>query len=193
MVDIEDLMSSEQYEDIKNFMKENDILDWMTFSKKFQRQYRYSISKNMLRHVYISETKNEAPRELIKKACRSQYGILNVCVFTSAYPEYIDKEGNKQKQMFSCKHNCYYCPNEPNQPRSYLMDEPGVARANECGFDCIKQFHTRLTQYKNMGHPLDKIEFEVSGGTWSEYPNEYKYEFIRDGYYAANIYYDRVH
>ena len=53
MVDIEDLMSSEQYEDIKNFMKENDILDWMTFSKKFQRQYRYSISKNMLRHVYI--------------------------------------------------------------------------------------------------------------------------------------------
>ena len=190
MVDIEDLMSSDQYEDIKNFMKENDILDWMAFSKKFQRQYRYSISKNMLRHVYISETKNEAPRELIKKACRSQYGILNVCVFTSAYPEYIDKDGNKQKQMFSCKHNCYYCPNEPNQPRSYLMDEPGVARANECGFDCIKQFHTRLTQYKNMGHPLDKIEFEVSGGTWSEYPNEYKYEFIRDGYYAANIYYD---
>ena len=115
-----------------------------------------------------------------------------MCVFTSAYPEYIDKEGNKQKQMFSCKHNCYYCPNEPNQPRSYLMNEPGVARANECGFDCIKQFHTRLTQYKNMGHPLDKIEFEVSGGTWSEYPNEYKYEFIRDGYYAANIYYDII-
>lgn len=190
MTDIEDLMSSEQYEDIKHFMKENDILDWMTFSKKFQRMYRYSISKNMLRHVYISETKTEAPRELIKKACRSQYGILNVCVFTSAYPEYIDKEGNKQTQMFSCKHNCYYCPNEPNQPRSYLMNEPGVARANECGFDCIKQFHTRLNQYKNMGHPLDKIEFEVSGGTWSEYPNEYKYAFIRDGYYAANIYYN---
>ena len=192
MNDIEDLISSEQYEDIKMFMKENDVLDWMSFSKKFQRMYRYSISKNMLRHVYISETKNEAPRELIKKACRSQYGILNVCVFTSAYPEYIDKEGNKQTQMFSCKHNCYYCPNEPNQPRSYLMNEPGVARANECGFDCIKQFHTRLTQYKNMGHPLDKIEFEVSGGTWSEYPNEYKYDFIRDGYYAANIYEDSL-
>ena len=92
--------------------------------------------------------------------------------------------------MFSCKHNCYYCPSEPDQPRSYLMNEPGVARANECGFDCVKQFHTRLNQYKGMGHPLDKIEFEVSGGTWSEYPRSYQEEFIRDGYYAANVYLD---
>ena len=190
MNDIEDLITPEQYKDISSFMKEHDILDWTNFSKKFQRQYRYPLSKNMLRHVYMKETNNQAPRELIKKACRSQYGILNVCVFTSPYPEYTDEHGTKQKQMFSCKHNCYYCPSEPDQPRSYLMNEPGVARANECGFDCVKQFHTRLNQYKGMGHPLDKIEFEVSGGTWSEYPRSYQEEFIRDGYYAANVYLD---
>lgn len=182
------LLTLSQYDDIKDYMKHNDVLNWTKFSNGFQKKYRYALSKNMLRHVYMKETNKPAPRELIKKACRSQYGILNVCVFTSAYPEYMDEDGIKQKQMFSCKHNCYYCPSQPNQPRSYLMDEPGVARANDCDFDCVKQFHMRLDQYKGMGHPLDKIEFEVSGGTWSEYPRAYQREFIRDGYYAANTY-----
>lgn len=188
--DIEDtcIVSSTQYTDIKECMTRHDVLNWQKFALAFQREHKYVISKNMLRYVYMKETNQKAPRELIKKACRSQYGILNVCVFTSAYPEYHDSDGVKQQQKFSCKHNCYYCPSEPGQPRSYLMKEPGVARANACGFDCIRQFHTRLDQYKGMGHPLDKIEFEVSGGTWSEYPREYQNEFIRDGYYAANTY-----
>jgi ELP3 family radical SAM enzyme/protein acetyltransferase len=186
-----DIVTPHQYHDIKDYMVDHDILDWNKFSRGFQRKHHYALSKNMLRYVYMKETNESAPRQLIKKACRSQYGILNVCVFTSAYPEYVDDVGVKQKQMFSCKHNCYYCPSEPNQPRSYLMDEPGVARANECGFDCVKQFHMRLDQYRGMGHPLDKIEFEVSGGTWSEYPRGYQREFIRDGYYAANTYVSR--
>jgi ELP3 family radical SAM enzyme/protein acetyltransferase len=188
--DIEEtyVVNADQYNDIKQLMTEYDVLNWQKFSLAFQRKYKYVLSKNMLRYVYINETKSRAPRELIKKACRSQYGILNVCVFTSAYPEYTDIYGKKRKQTFSCKHNCYYCPSEPGQPRSYLMKEPGVARANECDFDCVKQFHMRLDQYKGMGHPLDKIEFEVSGGTWSEYPREYQYEFIRDGYFSANTY-----
>jgi ELP3 family radical SAM enzyme/protein acetyltransferase len=190
-VDMEDIVSTvsdSQHNDIKEFMKEEDVMDWTRFSMKFQRKHKYCINKNMIRHVYISETGKRAPRSLIKKAARSQYGILNVCVFTSAYPEYTDEEGVRQKQDFSCKHNCYFCPSEHGQPRSYLKKEPGVARANDCDFDCVRQFHMRLSQYKGMGHFLDKIEFEVSGGTWSEYPREYQNEFIRDGYYAANTY-----
>jgi len=190
-IDMEDIVttvSDSQYVDIKEFMKEEDVMNWTRFSMKFQRKHKYCINKNMIRHVYISETGKRAPRSLIKKAARSQYGILNVCVFTSAHPEYTDKEGVRQKQDFSCKHNCYFCPSEPGQPRSYLKKEPGVARANDCEFDCVRQFHMRLSQYKGMGHFLDKIEFEVSGGTWSEYPREYQMEFIRDGYYAANTY-----
>lgn len=189
-MDIEDIITTSQYNDIKDFMKDNDIFNWVIFSRSFQRKYRYALSKNMLRYVYEKETNKPPPRELIKKACRSQFGILNVCVFTSPYPEYIDKDGNKHIQMFSCKHNCYYCPNEPGQPRSYLMKEPGVARANANDFDCVKQVYARLNQYRSMGHPLDKIEFEISGGTWSEYPREYQYEFIRDGYYGLNTFYN---
>ena len=196
MLDIEDTITKEQYANIQEYLHEHldDVLNWKKFSLGFQKKYRCALNKNQLRNVYMNEVNNKMyaapPRELIKKASRSQYGILNVCVFTSPYPEYTDENGVKQKQMFSCKHDCYYCPNEPGQPRSYLKDEPGVARANDCDFDCIRQFHMRLNQYKGMGHPIDKLEFEVSGGTWSEYPREYQLEFIRDGYYAANVYFD---
>lgn len=192
MIDIEDncIVNEKQYNDIKNFISENhDLTDWNKYSLSFRRQFKYNASKNMFRHVYMKENTNKtAPKELIKKAGRSQYGILNVCVFTSAYPTYTDSNGEIQTQRFSCKHNCYYCPSEPGQPRSYLMKEPGVARANEYGFECVAQFHARLAQYESMGHALDKIEFEISGGTWSEYPREYQHQFIRDGYYAANTY-----
>ena len=69
-------------------------------------------------------------------------------------------------QSFSCKHNCYYCPNEPAhegngnqaQPRSYLYLEPAVQRANEQKFAAIGQMFSRLDNYYAMGHVCDKVE-----------------------------------
>jgi len=119
MLDIEDTITKEQYANIQEYLHEHldDVLNWKKFSLGFQKKYRCALNKNQLRNVYMNEVNNKMyaapPRELIKKASRSQYGILNVCVFTSPYPEYTDENGVKQKQMFSCKHDCYYCPNEP--------------------------------------------------------------------------------
>ena len=42
-----------------------------------------------------------------------------VTVLTSPYPT-VDG----RKQRFSCQWNCYYCPDQKGQPRSYLRDEP---------------------------------------------------------------------
>lgn len=39
-----------------------------------------------------------------------------------------------------------------------------------------------------MGHPVDKIELLVLGGTWASYPLEYRESFIRDLFYAANTF-----
>lgn len=74
------------------------------------------------------------------------------------------------------------------QPRSYLNDEPAVLRANMMDFDCFRQFNDRALSLMNCGHPVDKIEIIVLGGTWDHYPLEYQYEFIRDIYYSANIF-----
>jgi len=74
------------------------------------------------------------------------------------------------------------------QPRSYLSAEPAVLRANRNDFDAVKQFNDRADSLSMCGHPVDKIEIIILGGTWDHYPKEYRYEFIRDIYYAANIY-----
>jgi ELP3 family radical SAM enzyme/protein acetyltransferase len=112
-----------------------------------------------------------------------------ITVLTSPYPTY-KKNGKIKKQRFSCKHGCYYCPNEPGQPRSYLKNEPAVARANRNEFNPINQFNDRANTYYCVGHPVDKIELLVLGGTWSEYPIQYQEEFVRDLFYAANVFYD---
>ena len=74
------------------------------------------------------------------------------------------------------------------QPRSYLSTEPAVLRANRNQFDSLKQFNDRASALEICGHSIDKIEIIILGGTWDHYPIEYQFEFIRDIYYAANIY-----
>ncbi|KAH7646990.1 ELP3 like acetyltransferase involved in transcription [Cryptosporidium bovis] len=115
---------------------------------------------------------------LSKKAVRSQSGVVVITILTSP-------------GEFSCKHDCHYCPNEPGQPRSYLSTEPAVLRANQNSFDPINQFRDRSITLKNNGHIIDKIEILILGGTWSGYPKEYKNNFIRDVYYAANTFTNR--
>lgn len=127
------------------------------------------------------------------KRCKSHSGILSITVFTSPYPSYTDKEGRVQQQQFTCNWNCHYCPNEPGQPRSYLKGEPGVLRANRYGFDACKQVWGRLGSLHNIGHKTKgaKLEILILGGTFTSYPVEYRDEFIRDVYYAANTFHDK--
>lgn len=124
------------------------------------------------------------------KRHRGQSGVMVIAVFTAPFPSFTKKNGEKVKQEFSCEYDCFFCPAEPNQPRSYLLKEPGVLRANDNGFDVVEQFYDRAQAYVNMGHHVDKIELLVLGGTWSSYPEEYQDEFIRDIYFAANTFYD---
>jgi ELP3 family radical SAM enzyme/protein acetyltransferase len=124
------------------------------------------------------------------KMNRFESGVNVIAVFTSPYPEIFDETGKViGKQEFSCEYDCYFCPKEPDQPRSYLKGEPGVMRANENDFDPYRQFIDRGTAYTNMSK-LDKVELLVLGGTWSSYPESYQYWFINQIMYAANTFYD---
>ena len=126
---------------------------------------------------------------LRKKPGRNLSGITSITVITAPFPD---------GQKFSCKHNCYYCPNEPAhegngwqaQPRSYLFNEPAVLRANQHKFYAIGQMLNRLDTYYSNGHVPDKLEIIVEGGTFTEYPVDYLERYHRDLLYAANIYFD---
>ena len=152
--------------------------------RQIQRAYKRTIKPSHFNTIYqkmLAESRigRSIPLEnaLITKACRGISGVTVVTVFLSPYPD---------GQAFSCKWNCSYCPNEPGQPRSYLFGEPGVLRANQFGFDCIQQMRNRIEAYRVNGHPTDKFEVLVLGGTIHSYPASYLENFMRDIYYGAN-------
>jgi ELP3 family radical SAM enzyme/protein acetyltransferase len=118
----------------------------------------------------------------MKVNTRSWSGILPVAVAL---------EGNR----FSCKYDCSFCPNECVEngaektiARSYLSSEGTFLRGNMAGFDAYSQIIRRLLELESMGHYPDKLEIIVLGGTFSCYDKKYRMNFIRDVFYACNVY-----
>ena len=183
--------------EINEWVEKNSVIDGFNYKKEFARfygkmvnRYRIYCKKNILVYYYRKLISNNLIENnaivwtlIQKRPARNLSGVTVITVLTSPYP-------NGQK--FSCKHNCYYCPNEPDQPRSYLKTEPAVARANRNNFDAILQMEDRLHSLMVNGHELDKLEIIIEGGTYTEYPKEYLEEFHRDLIYAANTYFDKI-
>lgn len=85
-----------------------------------------------------------------------------------------------------CPHGtCLYCPSL-NVPQSYTPRSPAIMRAAKLRYDPLKQIVARLKAFKAMGHPTDKIELIIMGGTFLAYPHEYQYKFIKKCYDALN-------
>jgi ELP3 family radical SAM enzyme/protein acetyltransferase len=176
--------------------------------QSLRRRHHASPNKTQLSAAYgfCIENKmidaNETVRCYIKaKEMRGLSGVIVISVITSPYPgpypEYVDENGKTKMQRFSCKHDCHYCPREVDQngrevnARSYLSDEPTVARGLRYKYDAIGQYNDRAQQYHRNGHYVDKIEIIVLGGTWTEYPRQYQETYIRDIFYAANTFYEK--
>jgi elongator complex protein 3 len=87
---------------------------------------------------------------------------------------------------FACPGRCTYCPLDVRMPKSYLADEPAAARALATQFDPYLQVKTRLKALSANGHPVDKVEMIVIGGTWSFYKPDYQEEFLIGAYRACN-------
>jgi histone acetyltransferase (RNA polymerase elongator complex component) len=165
--------------------------------------YKFNNKKPFLFHIYLELKKQKLiSEELIEnedilrqtiqiKPCKSWSGVVSITIFTSPYPEYMNEEGKVIKQKFSCNWDCHFCPSEPDMPKSYLKGEPAVLRAEKNNFDCVMQLWDRMQSLYMTGHGFsEKIELIISGGTWTSYPVQYRKEFCRDVYYAANTYWD---
>jgi elongator complex protein 3 len=110
---------------------------------------------------------------LIKKQIRTISGVAPIAIFTKPY---------------RCPGNCYFCPTQKDIPKSYLDNEPAVMRAIRNDYHPIKQVWDRLEALKLEGHSIDKLELIIMGGSFSNYPESYKNEFIKKVYWAANNY-----
>jgi elongator complex protein 3 len=85
-----------------------------------------------------------------------------------------------------CPGQCIYCPTFPDAPKSYTPESPAVLRAKLCSYEPKRQVEARLRILMDMGHPVDKVELIVMGGTFLAYPEEYQYQFIKDCYDGLN-------
>lgn len=200
-----DIFTSEQWDIITENLKEQyptikNQKDLLKFRLYMQTKYKIIISNSNFIKAYNNLGIDDPQLKYIltKKKNKSNSGVIVVTVLTAAHPLYIDKNGVEQRTKFSCKWDCHYCPNEKanennnwvDQPRSYLFQEPAVLRANDNNFDPILQFNARISTLIDIGHNVDKIELIILGGTWCSYPEEYQEQYIRDLYYAANVFFD---
>jgi elongator complex protein 3 len=64
-------------------------------------------------------------------------------------------------------------------PKSYLPDEPGARRGLQHDFDPFAQTASRLQALTAIGHPIDKVELLILGGTWSAYRADYQEWFVQ--------------
>ncbi|MBK9925928.1 MAG: tRNA uridine(34) 5-carboxymethylaminomethyl modification radical SAM/GNAT enzyme Elp3 [Anaerolineales bacterium] len=136
------------------------------------------LNKSMLVSIYnemVAAGEMEEDVRLLErirmKPMRTLSGVTTVTVLTKPYP---------------CPGKCIFCPTDVRMPKSYLPDEPGAMRAVEHEFDPYAQVMSRITQLKALGHPTDKIELLILGGTWSSYKRDYQEWFVKRCFDAMN-------
>lgn len=127
--------------------------------RKFCGQYDFAISE----HEFVERVQ--------LRPIRTLSGVTPITVFTAP---------------FFCPGQCIFCPNDVRVPKSYLADEPVSQRAIDSAFDPYLQTYNRLSALRAIGHPTDKAEIIVSGGTWSAYPQGYQRWFIHRCFEAMN-------
>lgn len=86
-----------------------------------------------------------------------------------------------------CPHGrCLYCPESDIAPPSYTGEEPAALRARMFNFDPYLQVYNRLLQLESIGHPLDKVELIIMGGTFPSYFLCYQEWFVSKCLQAMN-------
>jgi len=154
-------------------------VDLASFKRGVAKKYKIPCPSNIeLLKVYHELVRNKSIKKSAKlehvlktRPIRSLSGIVNISVLTKPYP---------------CPGKCLYCPIEKGIPKSYLSGEPAVERAKKLNYDPHLQVKKRIEMLGSEGHPTDKIELRIVGGTWSFYPKKYQTWFIKRCFDACN-------
>jgi ELP3 family radical SAM enzyme/protein acetyltransferase len=107
----------------------------------------------------------------VKKPTKTISGVAPVAVMIPPAP---------------CPHGaCLFCPTL-NAPQSYTPESPAVLRAKSLDYDPYLQTQKRIRMLREMGHPVDKIELIIMGGTFLSLPKEFQFWFVKRCYDAMN-------
>ncbi|PSQ02816.1 tRNA uridine(34) 5-carboxymethylaminomethyl modification radical SAM/GNAT enzyme Elp3 [Halobacteriales archaeon QS_5_70_17] len=115
---------------------------------------------------------------LRRKPVRTASGVSPVAVMTSPH---------------TCPHGkCLYCPGGPasefSSSQSYTGHEPAAARGVQNDYDPYGQVTLRLEQLREIGHPVDKVELILMGGTMTARSHDYQEHFVKRCLEALNGY-----
>ena len=147
-------------------------------NSKIELCRKYSLSRvpsdaDILEHA--SEDVYELVEPLLRtKPMRTISGVAPVAVMTSPA---------------KCPHGtCIYCPGgvEHGSAQSYTGFEPAALRAGSHDFNPYQQTRSRLEQFSAIGHPTDKIDLIIMGGTFTAREFDYQDCFIRGCFAALN-------
>lgn len=108
------------------------------------------------------------------KPSRTASGVAVVAAMTKPFP---------------CPHGvCIYCPGGPKwgTPQSYLGNEPAAMRGAQYAYDPYRQTRARVEQLRATGHPTDKVDFIILGGTFTTFPAAYRESFVKGCYDGLN-------
>lgn len=162
---------------IKYNPKSKDDLE--VFKHKICKLYKLNVLYNSdLYSFYQIFLKNKSIKPnpqlekiLISKNIRSLSGVSVITIATKPYP---------------CPGKCIYCPSQAKVPKSYLNNEPAILRAIRNNFNPKKQIKERIKVLSQNGHPVDKLEVIVIGGTFSFFPKAYQKQYIKHCFDACN-------
>ena len=151
-------------------------------SAKLEACSRFS-SPKVPTNAEIRDHAPEGERETVeavvrRKPVRTASGVSPVAIMTSPR---------------MCPHGkCLYCPGGPasefDSAQSYTGHEPAAARGVQNDYDPYGQVTLRLEQLREIGHPVDKVELILMGGTMTARSHDYQEHFVKRALEAMNDY-----
>lgn len=138
--------------------------------KKGEFAKKYHLKKLPLTSdILLALNINKPTETFVTKPNRTLSGVTIIAVMTKPY---------------KCPGKCTYCPTFKNIPKSYTGYEPASMRGKINNYDPYKQIKSRIKQLENTGHPTNKIELIVMGGTFPATPIKYQKQFMIKIYQA---------
>lgn len=151
-------------------------------SRKMELCGEYGLAKMPKNSEIMNASPDGKRREVAKvirrKPTRTASGVAPVAIMTS--PK-------------MCPHGkCLYCPGGPasdfSSSQAYTGHEPAAARGQQNDYDPYGQVTLRLEQLRNIGHPVDKVDLILMGGTMTARSHDYQEWFVKRALQAMNEY-----